>query len=372
MPNAKTKTLPKDFEAILASGDAEAIRSVFDACDVNARGGVFKQTALAFNELPDEIAHWLIANGADLQAPDSYGETPLHSRAGHWQGRITGLIELGADVHAVDTRGNTPLHNAANVGNAETVKILLANGARKEAANNQGLSPLEHALQRCTNPGIPQLVEVADLILNTRPQQKASAKSFAARLFGRAPKETDPVSARMREFVQKIGANFEFHRAGFNPESRDATSAALDRLYVLFNVPPVPRRSLHDGVSPIIASASTWPDRHEELWELLVPSSGHAATVQGEVIRISGRISRELDGNGGINWDADFKLMADALLDHLGSGKALPSPDLQEAAGIVSDVKRKRGDTDRLAELAVQWVALNPKPLPLPLPAYSR
>lgn len=64
--------------------------------------------------------------------------------------------------------------------------------------------------------------------------------------------------------------------------------------------------------------------------------------------------------------------MADALLTHLGSGKPLPASELQEAATIVSEVKRKYGDTRWLSELAVEWVARNPNPVALPMPSYKR
>jgi ankyrin repeat protein len=372
MAKAKRKTLPKDFEALLGTGDSDAIKAVFDGCDVNARGGVFKRTALAFNELPDDVARWLVEKGADISATDRYDETPLHARAGHWRGRIDILLELGADVHGRDGRGDTPLHKAASVGNARNAGILLEHGARIDAANSSSLTPLELALQQCSNTQIRQIAETAELLLAAQPCRQAGLRSFASRLLGKGRKGDDRISPKMRDFVQRIGTTFEFHREGFNPESLDATSAALDRLYVLFGVPPVPRRNKHDGKSPIAAKAARWEDRHQQLWELLVPSSGAAATVQGEVIRISGRIARELDGNGGINWDAEFRMMADALLTHLGSGTPLPASELQEAAAIVSEVKRKYGDTLRLSQLAVEWVALNPEPSTLPPPAYMR
>lgn len=92
MAKAKKKTLPKDFEELLKLGNSDAIKAVFDTCDVNARGGTFKRAALAFNELPDDVARWLVDQGADTSATDSYGETPLHSRAGHWQGKINCLV----------------------------------------------------------------------------------------------------------------------------------------------------------------------------------------------------------------------------------------------------------------------------------------
>lgn len=372
MAKAKKKTLPKDFEELLKIGNFDAIKAIFDTCVVDARGGTFKRAALAFNELPDDVARWLVGQGADISATDSHGETPLHSRAGHWQGKINILLALGAEVNCSDSRGNTPLHKAASVGNAQTARTLLDHGARVDASNNSGLTPLALALQQCSNAKILQIAEVAELLLAAQPRPQTGVRSFASRLFRRECNDDDRASPEMQTLVQSIGTSFEFHRSGFDPESRDTTSAALDKLYALFGVTPVPRRSLHDGASPIVGQAARWEDRHQELWELLVPSSGAAETVQGEVIRISGRIARELDGNGGANWDTEFKEMADALLTHLGSGTPLPAFELKEATTIVSEVKRKYGDTRRLSQLAVEWVALNPKPMALPTPSYRR
>lgn len=372
MPKAKKKMLPKNFEELLKVGNSDAIKAVFDTCDVNARGGSFKRTALALNELPDHVARWLVDRGADISAPNSYGETPLHDRAGHWQGKIGILLELGADVNSRDGRGDTPLHKAASVGNIQTARILLERGARVDASNNSGLTPLALALQQCSNAKIRQIAEMAELLLAMQPRQQSGIRSFASRLLGRGQKDDDRISPEIQGFVRRIGTDFEFHRSNFNPESREATSAALDKLYVLFGVVPVPRRSMHDGKSPIVAKAAKWEDRHQELWGLLVPSSGAANTVQGEVVRISGRIARELDGNGGINWDKEFEQMADALLMHLSSGKPLPQAELKEAATIIGEVKRKYGDTRRLSELAVEWVALNPNPTALATPSYRR
>lgn len=36
---SKRKTLPKNFEEIVAAGDEKAIMEVFQKCDVNAYGG---------------------------------------------------------------------------------------------------------------------------------------------------------------------------------------------------------------------------------------------------------------------------------------------------------------------------------------------
>lgn len=371
MAKAKKKLLPKDFEALLKEGDVAQLKSIFDQCEIDARGGYSKQTALAFNDCPDDLTRWLIEQGADIAAQDTYGETPLHSRAGHWQGRIGVLLDLGADVNARDSRGDTPLHKAARIGNVQTAGLLLERGARTDALNNRHLTPLTSALQECTNIRIEGVTTVAELLLGPEPPKATGIRALAASVFG-GGSQKPRVTPEMKAFVQQIGTEFEFHRANFNPEFLPTTSAALERLYVLFDVPPVPRRSMHGGGAPIVAKAARWEDRHHELWALLVPGNGAAKTVQGEIIRISGRISNEIDGNGGVNWDANYKKMAAAFLSHLGSGVALPESDRRQAAQAVAEVRRRDGAADELCELAVRWVALNPEPLPLPPPDYAR
>eukprot|EP01037_Dinobryon_pediforme_P003586 gene3586-3633_t len=371
MAKAKRKTLPKDFGELLKSADLEALKAIFDNVDMNARGGVFKQSALAFNDCPDDLSRWLVEQGADVNCGDGCGETPLHARAGHWQGNIAILLDLGADVnHAAGGRG-TPLHRAAAVGNVSSARMLLESGADLDALNSSGQSPLVYALERCSNAQIDRMAPMAELLLKVISAPPAK-KSFIGRLFGDSTGRSSVVTPVMQDLVEKIGTNFEFHRAGFNPESVEAASSALDRLYDLFEVPPVARRAMHDGKSNIVAKASTWQDQHHELWGLLVPTSGAASTVQGEVIRISGRINDELERNGGVNWDADYRKMADALLAFLRSGSALPLSDLESAANCVSEVKSKQGNPAELCRLAVNWVALNPKPLTLQTPSYGR
>ena len=347
---ARKRQLPKDFEALLAKGDLEELKAVFDTCDVNARGGVFKQAALAFNECPDELARWLVAHGADLSAGDNYGDTPLHSRARHWKGRIEVLLELGADVNRGEGSRGTPLHAAGGSCNAVTASLLLEHGARVDALNRDGQTPLAYALQRCSNAQIERMSALAKVLLVAGAIQ----------------------TPEMMALVARIGTEFEFHRSNFNRDTVEAASAGLDRLYLLFDAPPVPRRVLHDGQSPIVARSTLWDEQHQELWDLLVPSSGAAATVQGEVVRIAGRICDELGRNGGINWDLAFRKMADAFLVHVTSGVPLSAPLLFETKNLVADLKRKNGDPQRLRELAVNWVARNPTPVKLPPPDYNR
>lgn len=370
MAGYKRKLLPKDFEDLLIDGDIDKLQTVFASCDINARGGYRKQTALAFSECPDDFARWLVQQGADISAVNSAGETPLHARAGHWQGRLEILFELGADVHCRDDDGNTPLHSAAGVYNAETVSLLLRHGASVDALNNEGLTPLCYALRQCGNIDIVGMANVAQVLLDA--SQASERKGLLTRLMNIGGFGKPTITQEMKEYVLRIGADFEFMRADYNPDHVDETSAALDQLYKLFDVSPVPQRALHDGKSPIVAKMASWEDRHQELWELLVPAMGAAQTIQGEIVRISGRIHNELEGNGGSNWDADFKNAADAFLSYIQAGVPLSEDDRAQASEIVAEVKRRQGDTHRMCELAVNWVALNPTPIILPPPDYDR
>jgi ankyrin repeat protein len=133
----KKKQLPKDFETLLETRDAEDLKILFNTHDVNARGGFCKQTALAFHQCPDELARWLVEHGADIAAVDRFGDTPLHSRSRHWNGRIEVLLELGADVNHGDGENmhGTPLHAAAGSYQVVTAGLLLRHGARVDALN---------------------------------------------------------------------------------------------------------------------------------------------------------------------------------------------------------------------------------------------
>ncbi|WP_165185375.1 ankyrin repeat domain-containing protein [Caulobacter soli] len=374
MPKAKKKLLPKDFASLLKTSDLAALKGVFETCELDARGGYGKQTTLAFYDCPDELARWLVEQGADLEARDTYNRTPLHNLASGRFREVETLLDLGADVHATDHEAATPLHMAAKSGNAEAVRALLDRGARADVLNASGLSPLAAALQYCSNSQIEPMATIAALLLaaDTPPPRASGLSSLVKRVFAGGRDERTPVTPQMRAFVQRIGENFEFHRAGFNPDSVEATSAALDRLYALFDAPPVPRRQMYDGRSPIVARSPRWQDQHQELWTLLVPSQGPASTVQGEVIRIAGRVADEVDRNGAANWDADYGKMTRAFLTHIGSGQPLPDADRDRAAQLIAKVREIDGAGAGLCELAVRWVALNPTPTPLQPPAYTR
>lgn len=353
----KRKTLPKDFEEQLKTASLDELIALLAPCQVDARGGYNKATALAFPECPHELALYLLEQGADIEAPDRYGYTPLQERASRYNGNIRSLLELGADPHANTGKG-TALHFAVKNHRAEHVEILLEYGARVDALANYGYgdargqySPLELTLLSCQNAHIEDALKITKTLLAAGAEK----------------------TERMKDFVRAIGESFEYYRPHFRDESVEQTSQALHELYRLFEVEPVPPRVLHDGKTAIEVKSKTWQKQHAELWELLVPSRSYAQTLQGEVIRISGKIAREIKDNAARNWDEDYKNMLDAFCVFVQKGQALSEELQEELSSIAKEIKRtKEEHIYRFCELAVLWVLQNPQPLALERPGYAR
>lgn len=126
--------------------DARKIRIlILSGADVDAKGGYCKETPLhmavsgsATTEgLRKNIAQLLIKSGADVNAQDKDGNTPLNRARSASLAKT--LIDSGANVNIANSSGDTPLHYANNVHMA---KLLVKSGANINAQNNLGRTPL--------------------------------------------------------------------------------------------------------------------------------------------------------------------------------------------------------------------------------------
>ena len=351
----KRVTLPKEFKDLMDEGNIEALKAVYDRCELTAHDGRFSLcTPLHMGGVPDELVIWLVEQGLDINIPDYYGATPLYRQAILGRDTVKLLLELGADIGKPNTYGETPLHVAAEFFHPKTVKLLIDKGADVNAKNDRGQTPLDSVLTVCGGIYIAQTAEIATMLLD------AGAKKTSS----------------MKENVENIGKDFEFHREGINPDYLEAADRGLTKLYEIFDVKPVEKRLTHDGVSPIFVKEGSWEEQYEELWSFLIPSSGAAKTVQGEVIRIPGRVRDELDRNGGVNWDRDYRKMLQALPQYLSLGSSLSDQELAETKELIAQVHGKDFDDgprlDRLCQLAIAWIKQNSEPLLLEKTSYKR
>lgn len=356
MAKKKRVTLPKNFKELIETGDIEELKAIYNLCELSATydGRYGMNTALHYYGVPNELVRWLVEQGLDINIENYYGRSPLYVQSTGGRDTVKLLFELGADIEKPDRYGNRPLHTAASFFRADTVRFLVENGANIHVENDMKQTPLESSLAVCRNADISKMAEISIILL------EAGAK----------------ITSDMKKNVKRIGEEFEFHRDNFNKNYLSEADAGLKKLYTLFDVAPIAKRQMHDGVSPIIVADESWEKQYEALWQLLVPSGGASQTVQGEVVRITGRIRDELYRNGGANWDRNYRKMLDALLMHFSSGTPLSEHELSETKKLTSSIHAKGDDdeqiTERLCELAVLWVSKNPSPILLNKPNYDR
>jgi ankyrin repeat protein len=116
-----------------------------------------------------EVMRLLLAHGADPKIPAFAGTTALMAAAGvDWvvdqttdEGPAARLeavkmcFELGMDVNTANSMGITALMGAANRGSDDIIEFLVSKGAKLDAKDNEGRTPLNWAegVFLATHPG---------------------------------------------------------------------------------------------------------------------------------------------------------------------------------------------------------------------------
>ncbi len=96
-----------------------------------------------------EMVLFLLEHGADLELKNKtqMDRTPIQVAVlGRKQDMLDLMIERGANVNAADIQGNTPLHQAAGLDDGEMIETLLKHGAAINARNEPRATPLYHAV----------------------------------------------------------------------------------------------------------------------------------------------------------------------------------------------------------------------------------
>jgi hypothetical protein len=140
------------------SGDLEKVKSLVKEHPdlVSSQDELYGQTPLhiaAFNGHKD-VAEFLLANGADVNAKAKNGSTPLHLAAAKgYNGIVELLLANKADVNALDNEGWSPMHSAIFWRQQGTADLLAAKGGKELPAPRQ---PRQPAANNPTEKGPPK------------------------------------------------------------------------------------------------------------------------------------------------------------------------------------------------------------------------
>jgi ankyrin repeat protein len=106
------------------------------------------------------VARILVESGADVNAVDRHGQTPLMNSAGSGAADIAALLlSSGAEVDAATTDGQTALMIAAGKGYKEIAELLLEAGANPNARTRRELNNA-YPLSAAVASGNPELVKM--------------------------------------------------------------------------------------------------------------------------------------------------------------------------------------------------------------------
>jgi hypothetical protein len=142
------RSLNEELAAAALKGDAELVkRLALSGADPNALDGRGRTPLHAAADGGDPaVVRLLIDNGAVVDSTMD-GMTPAFFAAR--RGRLAALnvlVDKGANLHLVDSGGKTILHYAAGMGHHHLVRYLLSQGVSTEARDHSNYTPLDAAI----------------------------------------------------------------------------------------------------------------------------------------------------------------------------------------------------------------------------------
>src|ERR1051325_11899725 len=84
-----------------------------------------------------------------------------------------------------------------------------------------------------------------------------------------------------------------------------------------------------------------WKTEHTRLWGSLVPVEGQAETLQGELIRIAGKLTDQAFRNGNMNWDAEHEKMWRFVGKHLEDPETFSEEERSEERRVGKECRSR-------------------------------
>ena len=116
-----------------------------------------------------------------------------------------------------------------------------------------------------------------------------------------------------------------------------------------------------------------WKKEHQRLWDTLVPASGAADTLQGELVRIVGKLIDQAYRNGNCNWDADHEAMWRFVATQITADDTFSEVEKAAIQNTVDEIIRDEACPDlsgdgstyyRVNERTIDWCMAHPDPMP--------
>jgi ankyrin repeat protein len=251
----------------------------------------------------------LIQEGADVDAKDSSGKTPLFIAATHWRSigpsnhkeMVSLLLDHGAYINASDKWGYSVLHGALDNGRADVAEFLLTRGAYVRTQNQAGETPL-HAAATHGWPKLVRLLIAKGADVNAAARNGDTPLLCAINRYAREAFGTYAIDYDHMEVVRVLiaaGADVNaMNRAGETALSYAAQSGDLDLTRLLMDSGAQPNRAAAPDRVPAILAMNR---NHLDIVKLLVARGAdvtlHLAAYVGDLEKAKGL----LQGTGDVN-----------------------------------------------------------------------
>lgn len=243
----------------------------------------------------------LIARRVELTARNEHGDTALHIAAAQKDGvQITQmLVDAGADVNALENGGATPLHCAAREGQLQIAQMLLEHGALVEMEDGSGATAL-HLAEDKHHRGVVDLLKgaghidhhAADQLVPGRrhdPTVEIMADIESVNEQGRTALEravSDKDLDRVRELLL-LGTDLESGSSGSGTLLRmAATLESLDLINILLAAGADVRAAGSTGLTALHLAAQIGPP---EIVEALLNHGADLDAVFKQLFYLPGR-----------------------------------------------------------------------------------